>query len=338
MKKRIKMAMGVGLAALALIVAGGGYYFFHTDTDTPDGVINTVRQSIEEHDTKTFHSVVNVDGVLESGYDGFVEVVTSPDIVTLADTREVIKDFTQILRDPMLISLRATVDSYVATGNLSAEENAGVMELLERTGLKDIELRNVKNVQINNDNHNEAFADVIIFQPELDREFPIQFVLTRDEDDKWQVNRVKNFKEYVEQIAIVRRAQLDDYLKQSGEINNKHEVTMREVEKKYDAILSAGNLADKNTRAELKALANDVFKKDWEERKQELFTLPVPKEAEALHSHYMKICDLAISATQDYSKWMDDMNPATIKQAEEKIHQMQTLTAEAAAMAKRMTS
>lgn len=335
--KRIKKAAGVGLAALALVVAGGGYYYFHVDTDTPNFAIKTIEQSIKDHDPQTFHSVVNVDGVLASGYDGFVEVVTSPNVVTMADTRDVIKDFTQMLRDPMLMSLKAAIDSYIATGSLNEEKNAGVVELLDKMGLKGVEVRDVKNVQINDANRNEAFADLIIFQPELDKEFPLQFVLTRS-DDKWQVSRVQNFKDYVEQIAKARRAQLDDYLKLSSDINNKHEATLHEAEKKYGAILSTGNLTEDKTRAELKTLINDTFKKDWEEHKQELFTLRVPKDAETLHNLYMKICDTAIDAAQTYSKWIDDRNPETIKAAEDKIHQVQTLINEAATLAKRLAS
>ena len=66
--------------------------------------------------------------------------------------------------------------------------------------------------------------------------------------------------------------------------------------------------------------------------------MQMPKDAESLHSLYMKICDLAIAAANDYAKWLDDNNPATIKAAEEKIHQVQTLTTEAADLARRMTS
>ena len=338
MNKQIKKAAGIGLAALALVVTGGGYYYFHVDTDTPDFAIRTAQQSIQKHDAKTFYSVVNVDSVLDSGYDGFVEGVTSPESMRSPDAKEAIRDFTQMLREPMLMSLKAAIDSYVTTGELKAEDNLAVKEFLDRTGLKDIEVRDVKNIQINDANHDEAFADLIIFQPELDREFPLQFILTRNEEDKWQVSRVQNFKEYVEQIAQARRTQLEDYLKQSTEINARHEATMREVEKKYGMILSTGNLAEDKTRAALKSLINDEFKKDWEERKQELFTLPIPKDAETLHSLYMKICDTAIAAAQDYSKWMDDMNPATIKLAEEKIHQMQALMTDASNLVKRMTS
>lgn len=337
MKKRTRMTLGAGLAALALIVTGGGYYYFHTDTDTPAFAIETAQKSIQQHDTKTFHKVVNVDSLLESGYDGFVEIVTSPDIVTVDDTREAIKEFTQMLRDPMLLSLKTAIDSYVATGSLDTEENFGVMELLDRTGLKGAKVHDVKNVQISDANRNEAFADLIIFHTELNREFPLQLVLTRKEDT-WQVDHVQNFREYVDEIAKARRVQLEEYLKLSSEINARHEATMREVEKDYGLILSTGNLAEDKTRTALKALVNDEFKKDWQERKEELFKLRVPKDAETLHKLYMKICDSAIDAAQDYSKWTENLNPATIKSAEEKIRQMQTLTTEATAIVKRMTS
>ena len=338
MNKRIKMAAGAGLAALAVAVAGGGYYYFHVRTDTPDYAIKAVSQSIEKHDLKEFHSAVNVDGVLASGYDGFVDGMTAPGTVSTPDAKEAIRNFTQMLRVPLMLSLKAAVDSYIVTGNLNAQENVGVMELVNRTGLNDIEVRGVKNIEPNDANNNEAFADLVIYQPELGREFPIQLVLTRKDDKRWQITAVKNFQEYVSQITQARRTQLDEYLAKAGEINVKHEATMREAEQKYSAILMKGNLAQEQTRDELKSLVNDVFKADWEARKQELFSLPVPRGAAQLHDLYMKICDLSIAAAQDYAKWLDDKNVATIKAAEDKIHQVQTLMTEAANLAKSMTS
>ena len=338
MEKRIKMAAGAGLAALALIVAGGGYYHFHVKTDTPEYTIKTIQQSVEKHDTKTFYRLVNVDSVLDSSYDGLVEGLASTQRLPSPDTREAIKNFTEMLRGSLMLSLKSAIDSYVATGDLKVEENIGVVELLDRVGLNDATIRDVKNIEINDANKNEAFADLIIFQPELGKEFPLQLILSRGEDNQWQVSRVQNFQEYVEAIGEARQANINDYLAKAGEINFQHDAEIREAEQKYGLILAAGNLSRKETRAELKNLINNIFKKNWEERKQELFSLPVPKDAESLHNLYMKICDLSISAAQDYVKWLDDNNPATIKVAEEKIHQVQTLTTEAADLAKRMTS
>lgn len=338
MDKRIKIAAGAGLAALAVAVAGGSYYYFNVRTDTPDYAIKTVSRSIEQHDVKEFHRVVNLDGVLDSGYDGFVDGMTTPGNATTPDAKEAIRNFTQMLRVPLLLSLKVAVDSYVETGDLNATEHVGVMELIERTGLNDIEVRGVHNIELNDANRNEAFADLILYQPELGREFPIKIVLTRGADEQWQITRVQNFQEYVAQITQARQMQFDEYLAKAGEINAKHEITIREAEQKYSAILTQGNLAQEQTRNELKKILNDVVKPDWEMRKQELFSLPVPKGAAPLHDLYMRICDLSIVAAQDYAKWLDDRNVATIKAAENKIHQVQMLMTEAAVLAKRLTS
>jgi len=338
MDNRIKKIAGAGLAALAVVVAGGGYYYFHVDTDTPAFAIKSIREAVDNHDTKTFYRAVNVDGVLDSSYDGIVDGLTSSYTSSTPDVEENVKDFMEIMRAPLMLTLKGAIDSYVAKGDLEAEKNVGVVELLERTGLNDAEIRDVKNIEINDANKNEAFADVIIYQPDLEREFAIQLILSRGAEGQWQVSRVQNFKEYVEQIKEARRAQLENYLAKAGEINSRHDTIVNEAEQKYGLILAAGNVSKKETRDELKALINDVFKKDWEERKQELFSLQMPKDAEPLHNLYMKICDLAIAASNDYAKWLDDNNPATIKAAEEKIHQVQTLVTDAADLAKRMTS
>ncbi len=335
MNKRIKLAAGIGAAVV--ILAGGGWYFFHTSADTPEFAIKSVGKAVEKHDVKAFHSAVNVDSVLDSGYNGFVDGLTNFDSAMVPETRDAIRNFTQMLRAPLLLSLKAAVDSYVATGDLNTQENLGVADLIQRTGLNDIEVRGVKNIERNDANENEAFADVIIFQPELDREFPIRIVLARQEDERWQIVRVQNFQDFVAQVAQVRKAQIGDYLAKSAEINMRHELAIREAEQKFGTILSLGSLGQDNTRAELKTLMDDVYKKDWEMRKQELFSLHVPKDAETLQNLYMKICDLCIDYATDYSKWLDDKNAMTIKSAETKLHQAQTLMTEAAALAKRMS-
>jgi len=338
MERRKKIAAGVGTAVLAAAIAGGGYYYFHVSADTPEYAIKAVSHSIEKHDLNEFHRVVNVDSVLNSGYDGFVDGMTSFDSTMTPEAKESIRNLTQMLRAPLIISLKAAIDAYVSTGDLNTQEHIGVAEMVQRMGLNDIEVRGVKNIQLNDANRNEAFADLVIFQKELDRDFPIQVLLTRGDDGRWQIVRVQNFKDFVAQINQVRRAAIDEYLVKSTEINTRHELALREAEQKYGSILSVGSLGQDKTRAELKALMSDVVKKDWEARKQELFSLHVPKDAETLHNLYMRICDLSIGYADDYAKWMDDKNSLTIKTAESKLQQAHTLMTEAAALVKRMTT
>ena len=338
MDKSLKMKVGAGIAALAIVVTGGGYYYFHMKGDAPDAAIKAVSSSVEKHDVKAFHKAVDVDSLLDSGYAGFVDGLTAFDKSMTPDAREAIKTFTEMLRAPVMLSLKSAIDSYVATGDPNLKENVGVAEILQRTGLNDIEVRKVQNIQLNDANRDEAIADVIIFQPELGKEFPIQITLAKNDDNQWKIVRIQNFQEYVAAVAEARRILLDEYLAKAGEINSRHEAAIREAEQKYGSILSLGNLGQDKTRAELKTLMNDVIKKDWEVRKRELFSLTVPKDAETLQNLYMQICDLSIAAAQDYAKWLDDKNVATIKAAEDKIHQVQTLMTEAANLAKSMTS
>ena len=338
MNKRLKKSLGAGLAALAVVVAGGGYYYFHVHTDTPAHAIEAVGESIAHHDLKEFHRAVNVDSVLDSGYEGFADGLAAIDSTATPETQEALRNVTRMLREPMMLSLKAALESYVATGKLNPEQNVGVLELLERTGLNGAEIRDVKNVELNDADKNQAFADVMVYQPELGRDFPIEIVLARGKDDRWQITRVKNFQEYVAQITQARREQLNQYLAQAAEINARHDVTVRAAEEKYGLILSAGSLAQDKTRAELKTLIDDTFKRDWELRKQELFGLHVPKDAEPLHNLYLRICDVWLDAAHDYGRWLDDNNALTIRAAEDKIHQAQELTSDAGALAKRMTS
>lgn len=333
-KQRIKLAAGIG-AAIA-ILAGGGWYFFHTRTDTPDFAINSVTESIQKHDVSEFHRFVNVDTVLDSGYDGFANGLMNFDPAMTPETKDAIRNFTQMLRAPLLVSLKAAVDSYVETGDLNTKEHLGVADVIQRTGLNNIEVRGVKNIQRNDANENEAFADVVVYQPELEREFPIQIVLQRQEDKHWQIVSVKNFKDFVEKVTQVRLTQVGEYLAKVAEINMRHELAIREAEQKFGAILSTGSLGQDKTRAELKNVMLDMVKKDWETRKQELFSLHVPKDAETLHNLYLRICDTSIEYANDYAKWLDDKNAMTIKSAEAKLHQAQTLMTEAATLAKRM--
>ena len=335
MDKRTKTKLGAGLAALAALIACGGYYFFHTDTSTPAYALKSIQVAVEKHDTKTFYRLVDVDAVLDSGCDAFIEGLT---MNASPETKEAVNQFAQILRGSLTLTLKSAIDSYVSTGDLKVEENLGVIDLLNSTGLNNAQVRDIKNIQVSDADRNEAFADLIIFQPELNKEFPLHLILTRNADKEWQVTRVQNFKEYVEEVAAAARASLNDYLAKTAEINSRHEAATRDAEQKYGLILTAGNLSQKDTRNELKALIEGVVKKDWEARKQEIFSLPVPRDAQTLHNLYMKICDTALAAVKDYSKWLDDNNPATIKSAEEKIHQLQTLQTDAAALAKRMAS
>ena len=333
-----KLRLGVVTGAAILIFAGGGYFFLTSDKDKPAYALQTVEKAVENHNKADFYKVVDLESILDASYSSIVEGVTDADKSMTADARVAVKNFTEMLREPLLLSLKAAVDSYIENGEFNKSENASVTTLLERTGFDRIKYRGVDSVEINPRNSREATARVRIYQPEIDREFIFNVILRRNAKDDWQIVGLQNFQDFIDGLNKVRRVQLDKYLEDSAAVNSKHAEIILDAEEKYAEILEEGTLGQDKTRADLKALMLDIIKKDWEERRQELSNLSVPHGAKTLHNLRIKICDLQIEYAENFAQWMDDKKAETAKSAEDKKKLAQTLQAEDNALTRRMSN
>lgn len=331
-----KLKIGIIAGVIVLILAIACWYNFVADTKTPEYTLDIVEDSIKKHDKETFYQYVDLQGILETSYEGIIDGMTYSDKAMTPDMRDSVKSFTEMLRSPMLLSLQASIDSYIDTGDFHEEDNAGVSELLKRTGMDKSEFRGVGEVEIDPKNEDEAIADILLYHPDLEREYTLKFILKRGDSGQWKIVRVENFHDFITQINRVRRKTLDAYLEKASEINIRHDKAAKEIEQKYKTAASAGSLAKEDTRKKLRDIMTNELKKDWQERKDELSKLTVPKDAETLQNLYLKICDLEIAYAEGYAQWMDDKNAYTVKTAEDKHKQAQTLKAEAANLAHRM--
>ena len=341
MSTRLKIACAA--MAVILIAVMGAYLFLHSKVRTPDLALKMIGESIDAHDARAFNSVVDVDTVLNSSYDGFVEGLIESDGAMSPEAREAITNFTQMLRQPIINSLKTAIETYVENGSIAQQQPAddnkfmAASDIMERAGLSKLEFKQVDGIAIDERNPDRAVADIRFYQPEAESDFVFKVVIERSDDLNWRVVRIDNFRDFTEVVAKIRRIALDKYLAQTSEINLRHDQTIREAEQKYGAILSLGNLGQDQTRFDLKVLLTDVVKKDWEVRKQELFTVDVPTAAESLQNLRMRICDLSIGSAADYAKWMEDNKSATMKSAEEKYKQAQALMEEEKNLIARMT-
>lgn len=334
MNKKIKIGVGAGLAA---IILGGGYcWYSNLDKHKPEYAVQIAEQAVTNHDKEYFHRYVDVDSVLDESYDGLIEGLTDSDQTLTPDAKDAVRNFSQMLRAPIIASLKAAVDSYVETGNFDAQTSA--TEILTRTGIDKIEYRGLEGVTVNTFDENEAVARIKVYQPELAQEFTITAVLKVNADGNWQIVRLQNFQELFNNLNQTRRTQLDGYLEQTAKIEASHDAVIRDAEQKYEEILSAGALNQPQTRADLRALMLDVIKKDWQARKQELFSLKVPPEAQELQNMRLKICDLEIDYANNYAQWLDDKKASTLRISEERQRQSNELKANATTLHQKLTS
>ena len=332
-----KLKLGICAGVTAVIVGGGAYWYSNIDKGKPEYAVQIAEKAIAEHDREYFYRFVDVDSLLNENYGSLIDGLTDSERVLNDDTKDALKNFTEILKTPLLNSLKSAIDSYVATGDFNAQNNVGVQELLTRTGIDKIIYRGLDGVDVNPANENEATARIRIYQPELPREFILEVELSRRDNGEWKIVRLKNFQEFVNTLTSTRRSQLDNYLEKSNEIISRHDATILEAEQKYSKLAAFDALNQDSVRAEARSLVLDVYKKDWEERKQELFGLSVPKNAETLQNLYLKICNLEINYADDYAKWLEDKRPSTLKIAEDHQRQSQALKSEVEILLRRMT-
>ena len=330
-----KMKIGVAIGILVIIAAGLGWYHFVRITKSPEYAIEVIEKSIVNHDKEKFYEYVDLDNILDTSYDAMIQGMTDSDKNLTDDARDAIKGFTEMIKTPMLVSLKTAIDSYIETGDFHEDDNAGVADILKRTGLDKSEYRGTGDTDTAEDD-SQSVADIRVYHPEIGREFTLKFVLEPTKSGSWKVVSIQNFSDFTKEITNLRRGKLDTYLEDSAKIISRHDKNIEVAEKKYNSTLSSGSLANSDTRAKLKKIMADEIKIDWEKRKNELSELDVPKDAQTLQNLRIKICDLEIEYSEGYAQWMDDKQASTVKTAEEKHRRAKTLMTEEAALLKRM--
>lgn len=349
MSNRIKYGIIAGAAAVIIVIFGIVHFFSNSRANAPIQSVKILQESITNHDQVQFNNVVNVDRLLSTSFDSFVEGMIASDKSMPEEAKDHVVKFTQMLKVPMTESLKTAIENYVAYGtfenksqgdkskNLQDSNMMAVSEFLTRTGLDKVTFRDVDSVKMLKDSDKQAIAAINFFQPEIAREFTFEVLLEKDDKDVWRVVSIRNFRDFIELVNKIRRDQLDKYISETDAIITHHNKNIRSSEQKYSEILSSGSLGKDETRSNLKTLMIDVVKKDWEARKEELFNVNVPSGAESLQNLRIKICDLSIESAELYAKWMDDKKAATVKEADEKRKQVQALLTEEKLLVSRMS-
>ena len=338
MSNRAIKCAGIGVAAAIILILLGAY-IFNIREKTPEYSMQMIEESINNHDKSKFENYVDMDQLLNNTYDSFVDGMMDSDKVLPPDIKDSITNFAQLLKMPMITSMKQFIMNYIETGDLdnqysdndvnqSDESFNAVKEIFDRAGLNKIEFRQIGNIKIDDNNQDQAIAEVAVYQKDAEREFIFEAVLEKDSSKQWRIVDIKNFRDFIAMVNLSRHTQIDKYLDETEAIITRHDKTIRDAEQKYGSIVAIASTLDESKRADLKTLMTDVIKKDWEVRKQELFNVSVPKGAEPLQHVRIKICDLSIDCAEIYANWLGDKKAATLKEAEDINKQIQTLMEE----------
>ena len=328
---------GIVLLIILMLVA----FFSKSEhpSDSPEATLKQVNAAIDGHDRQTFDRIVDIDKVLNFAYDDFVIGTLDSDKSATDQTRKMIGNFTDAIKIPLLNSVKESINNYVATGawsDNSADKSQTTegSDLLARTGLDQVKFRDIADVAVSEDGKT-AVAHVEVSQADLDGKFTFNVDLERDSENHWRVVRIDNFKDFTILVYDARHIQIERYLKELDAITISHDKTALDYDLQYGKTLSEGSLGNDSTREQLRILM-EKLKVDWENRKQEIFALTTPEEAETLQHLWIKVCDHQISYATGYALWMTDKKAETIHDADANLKQAKTLEQEAKGLMHRM--
>ena len=329
------------LVLLAVLVAGGAFFYVTHQRKTPEYAMSEITQALEKHDADTFFRYVDVDGVLDASYTDFMSGALQTEQPMNDEAKGAVESFASMVKAPVLKSFHEAIETYVKTGVWPAatgEETEALLDpsvAMQKAGLVGVELRGVDRVELH-DEDATAVAMGRVHPQESDEDFVLRVVLAPADDGHYHVTGIENYRDYVVMLAKARRSKVDAYLTETASIVAEHEAAMREAETQRAEILAAGTLGNNATRQALQDLMTETILPDWQARKAALEAIDAPDAATPLHRLRLRICDLYIGYAEGYAAWMMDKKAATIREAEQKLKQAKTLEQEEKFLTKRI--
>lgn len=243
-----------------------------------------------------------------------------------------------MLKPAFISMLKDAVHTRLTTGEWPsvnpADEAADTENILSRIGVRDLTFREIANLT-ENDEAQTAEADVIAHQGEADSDFTFKILLAPSEEGDWQVVSIRNLHEYAVVLQQARRLRIESYLEESNAIIARHDQTVGAAQLRLYSVLGAGALGSQATRDMARQIMEQDILADWQERRDELSAVSVPRSMQSLQQLRLKICDLHIAYAQGYATWMTDKNAATIRAAENNLRQAEVLEVEASFLVQR---
>lgn len=332
----LKTRAAIFVLAAVVLAAAGGWWYAGYYMKTPEYAIKMVQEAAAGHDREKLYRYMDVEHLLDAAGDAMLDGLVYAMVPAAGDTKEAVSSLTRMFKAPVVMSLQRAVDNYVAQGAwIDKNTDGGSMAdsvnadmIVSRIGLPDIEFQKLESMAVDEEN-GTAVAKVRVLQAEAGEEYTLDVELIETDSGSWQVYEITNFKDFIEELQMVRQRQVKAYLEESASLMAQHDALLGEAEQEIAALLAEGTLGSNDTRARIKSVLKSRVIPDWQARKAELEAMSVPEAAGSLHRLRLKICDARIDAAANYARWMDDKKAATIRASDSSLRMAKTLEKEA---------
>lgn len=192
-----KTIIAILIAVIAIVL---GWYFLYF-TKTPVYSLNLARESVEKHDVVTFKKHVDVESIVGSGYDDFVDVQMNDPLIKDNPFKGFAEAMLKGLKSQIVPALSQEIYNGIEKksddSNQNAKSKEAANEVKEKTGVKDLEFKSIGSANIDG---NSAIVPIVFSSKELNQDVTFDLLMKKLEDGTWQAIKVNNFKEYLDLV------------------------------------------------------------------------------------------------------------------------------------------
>lgn len=192
-----KTIIAILIAVITIVL---GWYFLYF-TKTPVYSLNLARESVEKHDVVTFKKHVDVESIVGSGYDDFVDVQMNDPLIKDNPFKGFAEAMLKGLKSQIVPALSQEIYNGIEKksddSNQNAKSKEAANEVKEKTGVKDLEFKSIGSANIDG---NSAIVPIVFSSKELNQDVTFDLLMKKLEDGTWQAIKVNNFKEYLDLV------------------------------------------------------------------------------------------------------------------------------------------
>ncbi|MBQ7515618.1 MAG: DUF2939 domain-containing protein [Schwartzia sp.] len=330
-----KSRLIAALAVLAAVLAGAGVWYFGSYTKSPEYALRQIQHAITSHDQQTFDQYVDIEQLTTSAVEAVLAGMMDADRSLTDASRDSISNLAAMFRIPLQNSFRSVLQDFVRTGVWGgnsepaneAETSVDSGLILAKLGLRNISFAGIDSLKKDTEN-GTATAHLRLRPAEAKEDFILQARLVQTDSGRWQVKELVNFRDFIAFIAQTRQAQLREYLETSAPVLERHDAFVRETDQKRSAIMRGRSLGDTIVRQALREIVTGALLPDWQARLKALESMTVPTQAQSIHRLRLRITKTRIEYCQLYGEWLDTRDAATIRRANELLHEARTMEQE----------
>lgn len=220
------------LVILLLAIIGGVSWYFLYFIKTPVYSLNLVRESVQEHDVETFKKHVDLDNLLNKGFDDIIDafIASEVDMKENAFAATFAKGLITTMKPALIDEFKENIlDSVSGTSEVSSDVSDNKNndkptsidgeKLSEKTGMKSADFKGVEYTKIDG---KSAVVGIKIAEANLPNDYILDVKMHELEDGSWKIAEISNLKDYVFELDKARKIALKKYIDETKIITDKY--------------------------------------------------------------------------------------------------------------------